>query len=229
MVLHHSKAPADAGSRGYELLLENGRVAFGLHHFWPGDSLKVLAKPVLPVGEWSHVTVSHDGSGRADGLRVSVNGRRVGLDVVRDCLRRDITYGGDEPPLTLGHRFRDRGFKGGAVDELRVFDRAVTAYEVALLAGVPPTDNDREDYKMAGSFGRYLFLFELQQLRRELAKEAEKVPEIMAMQELPAPKPAFLLKRGAYDAPGDAVSANTPGFLPPLGDAPATASAWPAG
>ncbi|MEO6184507.1 MAG: DUF1549 domain-containing protein, partial [Verrucomicrobiota bacterium] len=35
VVLHHSKASADAASRGYELLLENGKVAFGLHHMWP--------------------------------------------------------------------------------------------------------------------------------------------------------------------------------------------------
>ena len=42
--MHQSKAPIDAGSRGYELLLENGRVAFGLHHMWPGNSLKVVTK-----------------------------------------------------------------------------------------------------------------------------------------------------------------------------------------
>src|SRR5207244_1083135 len=44
VVLHHSKAPIDAGSRGYELLLENGKVAFGLHHMWPGNSLKAVSK-----------------------------------------------------------------------------------------------------------------------------------------------------------------------------------------
>src|SRR5207302_3071789 len=44
VVLHHSKAPVDAGSRGYELLLEGGRVAFGLHHTWPENSLKVRSE-----------------------------------------------------------------------------------------------------------------------------------------------------------------------------------------
>src|SRR3954462_865349 len=39
---------------------------------------------------------------------------------------------------------------------------------------------------------------------------------MMVMQELPRPKPAFVLKRGAYDAPGDPVSADTPHFLPPF-------------
>ena len=45
VVLHHSRAPIDAGSRGYELLLlENGRVAFGLHHTWPRSAIKVATK-----------------------------------------------------------------------------------------------------------------------------------------------------------------------------------------
>src|SRR5204862_5527570 len=34
--------------------------------------------------------------------------------------------------------------------------------------------------------------------------------------EMPQPKPAYILKRGAYDAPGERVSANTPAALPPL-------------
>jgi len=33
---------------------------------------------------------------------------------------------------------------------------------------------------------------------------------------MPRPKPAHILRRGAYDAPGDAVSENTPAALPPL-------------
>ena len=36
------------------------------------------------------------------------------------------------------------------------------------------------------------------------------------MEELPQPKPAYILKRGAYDAPGEQVSAETPKVLPPL-------------
>ena len=38
----------------------------------------------------------------------------------------------------------------------------------------------------------------------------------MAMEELPQPKPAYILKRGAYDAPGEPVSADTPKALPPF-------------
>jgi hypothetical protein len=35
VVLHHSRAWTDSGSRGYELVLDHGRPFFGLIHFWP--------------------------------------------------------------------------------------------------------------------------------------------------------------------------------------------------
>ncbi len=218
VVLHHSRAPIDAGSRGYELLLENGRVAFGLHHMWPGNSLKVATKTALTTNQWTHVTVTYDGSSRANGVRVFLNGAAAELEVVRDNLWKDITYG-DEPELTLGHRFRDNGFKGGRVDELRVYDRALTALEAARIAGVDvrPTREAEFEFFFATQFAPARTVEkELQTARDAQRKFINPIPEIMAMQELAQPKPAFLLKRGAYDAPGDRVFANTPGVLPPF-------------
>jgi hypothetical protein len=226
VVVHKSKAPVDAGSKGYELLLENGRVALGLHHMWPGNSLKVVTKQSVKVNEWTHVTATYDGSSKATGVRIYINGEPAELEIVRDGLWKDITYSGDEPPLTIGHRFRDNGFKGGTVDDFRIFNRALTALEAARLArrddferawaSADPSDA-LLDYYVATQHAPS------KQLAQELAasRKAENdlvtpIPEIMAMRELPTPKPAYVLKRGAYDAPGDPVTANTPGFLPPF-------------
>jgi hypothetical protein len=223
VVVHHSRAPVDAGSRGYELLLEDGHVAVGLHHMWPGNSLKVRTKAAVPVNQWQHVAVSYDGTSRAAGVTVYVNGSRQELEVIRDKLTKDIDYGGGEPNLAIGYRFRDNGFKGGKVDEFRVFDRAITALEAAALAGakVEATAADvlelflhtaHEPYRKA--------LADLRQARRAHADYVNPIPDVMVMQEDPAPKPAFVLKRGAYDAPGEAVSADTPAALPAFGDLP---------
>ena len=137
VVLHHSKAPIDAGSRGYELLLEDGHVAFGLHHMWPGNSLKVVTKQAIAGRTtWTHVAVDlrrlEPGGGRAHLRR-----RRAAPSSTSSATgcAKDITYGGGEPDLAIGYRFRDNGFKGGAVDEFRVFDRALTPLEAAQLAG----------------------------------------------------------------------------------------------
>ncbi|HEY7153633.1 MAG TPA: DUF1549 domain-containing protein, partial [Gemmataceae bacterium] len=145
VVLHHSKAPIDAGSRGYELLLENGHVAVGLHHMWPRNSLKVVTKAALPINAWTYVTVTYDGSSRAAGVRIYLDGTAAELVVVRDGLFKDITYEGGEPNLALGFRFRDNGFKGGQVDELRIFNRALTALEAAHLATSPPRQQGKEE------------------------------------------------------------------------------------
>jgi hypothetical protein len=232
VVVHHSKAPVDAGSRGYELLLEKGRVAFGLHHMWPGNSLKVATKQAMPAGAWTHITVTYDGSSRASGVKVYLDGRPAELEAVRDKLRKDITYDGGEPNLAIGYRFRDNGFKGGTLDEFRVYDRALTPLEAAHLAGSDdleaawkaPADEltARQREKLFEYFVAVAHeptakaAADLRDARREHSKFLNPIPEAMVMQELPTPKPAFVLKRGAYDAPGERVTADTPKALPPF-------------
>ena len=229
VIVHHSRAPADAGSRGYELLLEEGRVAFGLHHMWPGNSLKVRTKTPLKLNEWSHVTVTYDGSSRAAGVRLYLNGQPAPVDVIRDGLWKDITYDGGEPDLAIGFRFRDAGFKGGRVDDFAIYGRELSALEAAHVAG-------RDDLKAAWAvksdslFETFLAtdhapwqeaLAELHSARDEQRQLINPISEIMAMREMAAPKPAFILKRGGYDQPTDAVTADTPRVLPPFpADAP---------
>ena len=249
LVLHHSKAPADAGSRGYELLLENGCVAVGLHHQWPGNSIKVRSKATIPTNEWVHVAFTYDGSSHASGLRIFINGKPAEVEVIRDHLWKDITYETGEPELAIGYRFRDAGFKNGKVDDFRIFNRALTSIEVTDVAGLgdlrsawntpaqvspssaleeragerrptalTPTQPDALlDYYIANVYppARQL-ASELHMLRREQSRLINPIAEIEVMEELAQPKPAYILKRGAYDQHGEQVSANTPAVLPPL-------------
>ena len=149
VVFHRSKAWTDAASRGYELLIEDGRLKWSLIHFWPGDAISIRAQQPLAINAWTHVVVTNDGSGRAAGLRLYVNGAPAATETVKDNLTRDITGGGGDN-ISLGERFRDRGFKGGAIDDFRVFARALSgiealaafdqkaANEVLGRVGVPP-------------------------------------------------------------------------------------------
>jgi hypothetical protein len=232
VVVHHSKAPIDAGSRGYELLLEDGRVAVGLHHMWPGNSLKVVTRRPVPLDEWAHVAVTYDGSSRAAGVRVYVNGDPAELEVVRDRLNKDITYSGGEPDLAIGYRFRDNGFKNGRVDDFRIFNRAITPIEAAHLAGrndltealkavtdalTPAQRDSLFDYFLSTADAPSKQLTtELHVLRKEWVDFINPIPETMVMQEMREPRPAHVLKRGAYDAPGEEVHAATPASLPPF-------------
>ena len=220
VVLHRSRAWTDAASRGYELLIEEGKLKWSLIHFWPGNAISVRATERMPVGEWVHVTVTNDGSSRAAGLRVFVNGEPAATEVIRDELVKDITGGGGDF-ITIGERFRDRGFKGGLVDDLRVFGRALTPLEAreVFAPGSAATGgrearfehylaNHDEPWRVQGAA--------LLAARAAVTRLADEAREIMVMRELPAPKPAYVLKRGEYDQRGARVTADTPSALPPF-------------
>ena len=129
VIVHRSMAWTDAGSRGYQLLIEDGKLSVGLIHFWPGNAIGIRAREPVPIGRWTHVAIAYDGSSRAAGLALYVDGRRADCEVVRDKLTKNITGGGNDF-LTVGQRFRDRGFKDGLVDEIKVFDRRDAAARV---------------------------------------------------------------------------------------------------
>ncbi len=230
VVLHHSQAYMDAGSRGYEIVLEEGQVAVGLHHMWPGNALKVRTRDRVPTNAWTQVAFTYDGSSRARGLHVYLNGREAAVEVIRDGLWKDITYG--TPDLTVGQRFRDSGFKGGLVDDLFVYDRELTPLEVAQGAGrddfarllrVPESELTVADraalqaYFMAAVHGPGReHQAGLTAVRREENQWVTSIPDLMVMQEMPSPKPAYVLKRGAYDARGEEVTADTPASMGPF-------------
>src|SRR5262249_16853711 len=104
VIVHRSMAWTDAGSRGYQLLIEAGRLSVGLIHFWPGNAIGIRARESLAIGRWTHIAIAYDGSSRADGLALYVDGRRADCEVVRDKLTKNITGGGNDQ-LTIGQRF----------------------------------------------------------------------------------------------------------------------------
>ena len=223
VILHRSRAWTDAGSQGYQLLLEEGRASWSLVHFWPGNAISIRTTEPLPTGRWVQVTVTSDGSSRAEGLSISVDGERAGIEIVRDGLTRAIT-GGGPGAMTIGQRFRDRGFRNGDVDELRVFDRCLTRLEIRhLFDGVALESARLEDpaallpYFLAtvdATYGKDLH--ELRTLRSERASILDGTTEIMTMSELPTPRTSHVLERGRYDLRGEQVPPGVPDAIMPL-------------
>ena len=238
VVFHRSRAWTDAASRGYELLIDEGRLRWSLIHFWPGNAISIRTIDPIPIDEWVHVVVTSDGSSRAGGLRLHLNGAEAPVEIVRDNLTKQITGGGGEN-IAIGQRFRDRGFTKGLVDEFQVFERRLTAIEaaqlhddesldLALRAGVSGlTDRQREElheFYFAAVDPEAAHLRDtLGRIRKELNELVDRVEEIMVMRQTPAPKPTYYLNRGAYDARGDRVAPQTPAVFGELpDDAPRT-------
>lgn len=220
VVYHRSRAWTDAGSRGYELLIEDGKLSAALIHFYPGNAIRVRMVDVLKPGEWAHVAVTYDGSSRAAGLKILVNGKLAETEVIKDHLTKQITGGGGDK-IAIGERFRDRGFKGGKVDEFRLYDRELTEVEVAQLydgASLKAAAGERlRAYRLSAHDTAYRAkLAELQSAREALGKALDGLTEIMVMRELKKRRQSYLLKRGAYDAPGEEVEPGVPAWLNPM-------------
>ena len=90
------------------------------------------------------------------------------------------------------------------------FRTALTAPEVQVLAG-NGTPTATLDYFLSHQSAPYRAAqAELKTLREQENALVNDVPEIMVMEDMPERRVTHVLKRGAYDAPGDEVRPDTP-------------------
>jgi len=230
----------DAASMGYEFMLMDGRPTASLIHFWPGNAMRVQAKETVPVHEWSHLVMTYDGSSKASGVKIFLNGEPMELEVIKDHLTKSITDWHTpngvrvREHLVLGERYRDRGFVKGQMDEFQMFDREISQLEVELLFGMATepqildtstgflshkeTDALFEHFLLTAYLPAMRLRSELQTARFDWNSTMDGLNEISVMRETKEPRPAYVLTRGAYDARGEEVTANTPSALPPFPD-----------
>ena len=214
VLLHTSNYTEDADTQGYQLLLKDGRVSWEIVHHWPGSAAAVRTVATLPLQQQVEVTATYDGSSKADGLTIYLNGERAAVEVLRDHLEGPATV----RQLELGGRDRDRGFAGGRVHAFALYDRVLTVAEVAVLAGVAPPKGAVVDHFLARDSNVAATERELAAARKALHAHQEAIPELMVMAPYFDAPQRFVLKRGAYDQPDQqqATPANVPAFLPPL-------------
>jgi hypothetical protein len=214
VVIHRTKSWTDSGSRGYQLLVEEGRLVVALVHFWPGDAIAIRTRETFPTGEWHHVAFTYDGSSRASGLHLYLDGEPAECEVVRDHLTRTIR-GGSIGNLAIGSRFRDKGYKDGLVDEVTLHGRELCAEEAAVLAKEGVVEGGAPD-PAADAAGETL---RAARARRDVLRD--RIRQIMTMAEAPdlpaARRTAHLLHRGVYSERRDPVEPGMPDCLPTLG------------
>ncbi|HEX5789960.1 MAG TPA: DUF1553 domain-containing protein, partial [Luteolibacter sp.] len=220
----------DSGYNGFDLMLADGYLEARLYRIWPGNGIGVRSAQPIARDRWQHVAVSYDGSSRAGGLALHVDGRRIEVEVLRDKMVKNTmerTFGSGG--LTLGARFRDRGFAGGNIDHLVLATRQLSDLEIRCLAAKQPLpevlaattqrEELRQHHQLALDEGCRAAAQSLQEARRAVVAAEDQVFEIPVMEELPQPRETHVLARGAYDAPKDdstRVGRNTPVALPPL-------------
>jgi hypothetical protein len=230
-----SKMDEANAHRGYDLIIEQGKPAMHLIHRWDGDGLKVVARDPLPLNAWHHLAMTYDGSSKAAGINLFVDGQEQPLEVSHDKLSGAATIKTDKP-FHVGRRSASASFRG-KLDDVRLYGARLSADDVGKLAAGQDIAALAEILKMPAAerseaqreqLRRY-YLESVDKPSRELAtqiatlakqkRELEAAfPVTMVMQEMPQPRPAFILKRGQYDQPGEAVTAGVPASLPPLAE-----------
>ncbi|MFZ9937552.1 MAG: DUF1553 domain-containing protein [Luteolibacter sp.] len=201
---------------GYSLVLEHGLATWTLARENPGCAISISTSHAIPTGEWTHITVTNDGSCKAAGLGIHINGKPAETHVLSDCLSHVMPTGGR---ITLAGRNRDAGLRGGMIDSLTIHHRALTQLEISGLAGVPANDglthDDHRAYYFSAVDPEARALMEKLSAARAAHREAQSaVREVSIMRESETPRPTFILHRGDYSRPTDPVGRETPSWLP---------------
>jgi hypothetical protein len=227
-----SKMESAPGFRGLDLLAVDRRLQVHLINTWPDNALTVRTRGQFPHGQWLHVAVSHDGTGKAAGLRLFVNGRSRELEVEKDQLKDSIIT---PEPLRIGSR-KNEAFLTGAVDDVRFFSRVLSAEDAKTLAleGHLPiiaksrgqrTEAERNDlarfYRESHAVDYLRAEDGLAEARRRKDAFYSEIPSSLIMEEMQPGRDTFVLIRGDFRNPGEPVTPGTPAFLPPLPAGPA--------
>ena len=185
---------------------------------WPSYSSTILTRETVPTNEWHHVLVACDGSEKARGLRVFIDGE----ESFRDALYDDFATCGISGAASIGVS-KDQKFTGALAD-LRVWAKpdvtkvvddvraamvqfAVESHDEARLEHAWLAKNNPEFAKAESDWRKS---------RAELIRLENEAPTTMVMKELATPRSTHVLFRGQYDQARDAVEADVPAFLPPL-------------
>jgi hypothetical protein len=215
--------------RGWDVWLENGKVASHLVHRWPGDAMKVATNSTLPANKWTHVTVTYDGSRTPAGLRIYFNGAAQLTDAPANSLKSSIRT---TVPFRIGQRDRGQALKDLILQDVRLYARTLAADEAQRLAqgtraawlvskpaaARSAAENDElfDGYLAAHDQPTRELVIKLAALEREQSSLQSRGTIAHVMQERPTPAMAYTLFRGEYDKRRDPVTPNTPASLPPF-------------
>ncbi|MBS0211227.1 MAG: DUF1553 domain-containing protein [Planctomycetes bacterium] len=229
-----SKMASTADARGFEVIWYKSQPRINLVNRWGQTAIEVVARQTFSAGAWRHLVVAYDGSGRAAGVKVFVDGEAQDLIVRRDSLGAESIA--TPEPWRIAWKGMGVGFEGG-VDEFRLFNRTLSADEVTaiywreMLDGAIATPRDQRTKQQAERLRQYYVAHygseQVRALDRELAnlRKAEETlkQNIMStpvMAELEKPRETNVLMRGQYDHPGKHVTPGVPTALGALADKP---------
>jgi hypothetical protein len=218
-------------TRGYGLYFINGKVHFNLIGVWADDSFRVETEETLPAGQWHHVVAMFDSLEPYEKVQLYIDGEKRQLEINNARLFRQFNV--QDARLVIGGGGGPQWRFKGLIDEVRIYDTLLDPEQIGVLAcadslsriaGISPEARNKTQWLKA----RNAFLDKaapaaaqsewkkLRALQQEKFRLETAIPTVMVMQELPEPRQAHVLNRGAYDAPGEPVERGVPAVLPAM-------------
>lgn len=214
--------------RGYDMLLVNGKIEVHLVDTWPSNAIKISSQQTIAPNQWHHLTLTYDGSKKAAGANLYIDGKPVKFDIPNNNLTGSLET---DKPFHLGLREKSLPFTG-SIDELRIFDGVLSAVDIESLAQVqvpepkltwvrnPLGELSEDQRNLAKSWTREKIDPEHGQLQSQVVELEKKIasvdqaaPAVMVMREMNPPRETFILKRGQYDQPTTKVEPGIPESL----------------
>ncbi len=198
----------------------------------PMKAIKVsTVKPLATNGQWNYLFFTYDGSGKASGVKLYVDGEPAETKIITDTLAHNTVR--TTAPLQLGRKSPDdQPARDTRYQDFRLYGRTLTAEEVkrlpyedyaAEITSRPMSHWDRDQFHVVSDFyfanvdeSAKAINSQIQQLDAQLDKLSEGGDISIVAQEKPSIAYANVLTRGVYTARKERVEANTPHFLPPL-------------
>ena len=223
VIARMGEAPAN---QGWDVWLDDRRVAMHLSHSWPEHGLKVVAGEQLPADAWTFVAVTYDGSGKPEGVTISYNGTPRKTDVKKQPLGEKSIK--TSAGLTIGSRSKGGALRGVGLAELSIWGRALPAGDVAAvwrahrlrdLVTLAPDERpaaaaDLYDGWLAEDERHRALTAAVAALEAEMAEIRKRGTIAHVMHEKPEMPRAYVLDRGEYDKRKDEVKPETPDILP---------------
>jgi hypothetical protein len=238
-----SRTDSQHGSRGWDLIYDEGkqrkesaydltaRLAFRLVHAGDTNALSVASRErVLMRGRWNHVLAVYDGSGKAAGVRLYVDGKPIPVDVERDALRGTLRV---TTPLSFGRQFPDaHAVRESRYQDFRIYHRALSeqealrlAYEdrVAEIVQKPLSQWSEQEFKSVSDLYFSKHDPRMPSLMQQFAALGVQLEELskggepaMVSEESPRLAYADVLTRGNFAQRAEKVRPGVPHFLPPM-------------
>ncbi len=225
-----SNEKANTGRNGILVQQVNHHLRFQIISRWIAGVATLETLSPLPAGEPVHIALTNDGTQRAKGMRIYLNGKAVATRTLHNSNSNksgkdfgDVMRAGTSPHVP--------GWKG-TIRDLRFYNHhtlrpeevallAVPESAASILALTPEQRSPAQKTKLCQYFLDHGAPLALEQLclalnaaRADYLDYFDGLPTTMVMEEMPEPRPTHVRVRGVYHQKGNRVQRGVPSIFP---------------